>query len=155
MYKLSLLDEGYHSARIIAICSAISIDWNEHADMKACCRVKWLRLLDHLMIHLHQACVRVFSHSRDIGSAPCCSLWSHTTFFSSHCCQSSLEKPLEMLPSTIPCSEVSVSSLLHERTFSPYIEQNSRRHMNTGQAIGFGQQLDVVRDLISAVQTSI
>jgi hypothetical protein len=27
--------------------------------------------------------------------------------------------------------------------------------MNTGQAVGFGQQLDVVRNLIPTVQTSI
>lgn len=39
------------------------------------------------------------------------SLASHTTFFSSHCCQSSLEKPLEMPPSTMPCSEVSRCTL--------------------------------------------
>lgn len=44
-------------------------------------------------------------HSRAIRGT---SLPSHATFFSSHCCQSSLEKLLEMPPSTIPCEEVSI-----------------------------------------------
>jgi hypothetical protein len=99
--------------------------------------------------------VGVFSHKRAIISAPSSSRSSHTTFFSSHCCQSSLEKPLEMPPSTMPCSEVSVSSLQQERLTSSHIEQNSRCYMDTGQAVGFCQQLDVVRDLIAAVQASV
>jgi hypothetical protein len=60
-----------------------------------------------------------------------------------------------MPPSTMPCSEVSVSSLQQERLTSSHIEQNSRCYMDTGQAVGFCQQLDVVRDLIAAVQASV
>jgi hypothetical protein len=60
-----------------------------------------------------------------------------------------------MPPSTIPCREVSVSSLQQERTIRSYIEQNRRRYMDTSQAVGFSQQLDVVRDLVAAVQASV
>lgn len=45
--------------------------------------------------------------------------------------------------------------VLTQWTDQSYIEKYGRRHMNTSQAVGFGQQLDVVSDLISAVQASI
>jgi hypothetical protein len=45
------------------------------------------------------------NHRRGVGPSS-----SHETFFSSHCCQSSLEKPLEMPPSTTPYEEVSIMS---------------------------------------------
>jgi hypothetical protein len=43
------------------------------------------------------------NHRRGVGPSS-----SHETFFSSHCSQSSLEKPLEMPPSTTPYGEVSI-----------------------------------------------
>ena len=36
-----------------------------------------------------------------------------------------------------------------------HIEKNGRRHMNAGQAVGLGQKLDIVCDLVPTVQASV
>ena len=59
-----------------------------------------------------------------------------------------------MPPSTTPYEEVSII-LLKATNGHPYIEKNSRSHVYAGQAVGLGHELDVVRDLVAAVQTAV
>ena len=59
--------------------------------------------------------------------------------------------PLQRKKSAFP-------SIDHKKTQQEslsYIKQHSRCHMNTRQAARFGQKLDIVGDLVPAVQTSV
>lgn len=82
------------------------------------------------------------------------SSWSsQTTFFSSHCCQSSLVKLLEMPPSTTPYGQISID--LASNNGNTHIEENCRRHMNTSQTVGLCQKFDVIGHTIATVLAAV